>query len=131
MIETIEVKISNEHEETPASRLILDFEIAYAKFDIPGMMKLMSEDCVLEVIGADFINGRANVETYINQTEGLDLFYIHLKNIIVEKNHGVCWGSYKTKEGLRFAFSDIFTFQESSEGLLLSRISSYIIQSST
>ena len=112
---------------SPKMAFLKDFNIAFAKNDIPFLLKSVTDDIVWNMIGKQKITGKENFGIALEQMKDFKAKELVIEQILSHGKEGAANGIFKMTDGKNYAFSDFYLFK-SAKGNQIKQITSYLIE---
>jgi ketosteroid isomerase-like protein len=114
----------------PKRLQLRDLNIAFAKGDIAGVLEYLSDNVVWDFVGQERIEGKANVEAFLQKAAEREKEELHLINIMTHGNIGGANGTVTLKGNAPYHFSHIYAFTSGAKTAKIKAITSYVIGTS-
>lgn len=112
----------------PKKKILLDFNVAFAKNDIDYLSGIVSDDITWDMVGDKVIHGKAQFLESLEQMADVVVTELHIKDIITHGNVGSAHGTLTFDDGAIYAFCDVYKFGSFSKNAKIKEITSYVIR---
>jgi hypothetical protein len=112
----------------PKKEFIKELNIAFARNDIPYLLKSVTEDIVWKLVGENTIIGKDKFEIALNEMKNAKSSELILERILTHGKEGAASGVIKMEDGRTYEFADFYEFN-GAKGTKIKSIISYIVQS--
>ena len=111
----------------PKKAFLRDFNMAFARADIPALLAAVTDDFRWEMVGDKVISGK---EAFANALESMKQHTARelvLDAIITHGREAAVAGTMVMADGKRFRFADIYTFR-GAKGDKIAALTSYVVE---
>ena len=111
----------------PKKAFLRDFNMAFARADIPALLAAVTDDFRWEMVGDKVISGK---EAFANALESMKQHTaseLVLDAIITHGREAAVAGTMVMADGKRFRFADIYTFR-GAKGDKIAALTSYVVE---
>src|SRR5690625_259053 len=108
----------------PKKAFLRDFNIAFAKGDVPAILKCVTDDVEWNRVGGDLIQGKGDMADALNGMVSSDVSELVIETLITHGNTAAANGKI-TVGGTTYAFCDVYHFRGFKNAKLRS-ITSYV-----
>jgi len=114
-------------ENSPKINFLQDFRIAFAKRNLNWITERVSDEMIWTIIGNKKIVGKERFVEVLSNAEAEIQTELRIDKILSHGKEGVISGMYKVKNGLSYAFSDFYSF-ENAKGVKIKLMITYLIK---
>lgn len=111
----------------PKKQLLKEFNIAFGKGDVEGVLMQLSDDIIWEMVGDKSMKGKEEVAKELESMKDYTAVELTIDNIITHGRTAACNGSFKMNSGAQYGFCDIYEFHNNSTTAKIKRMTSYAI----
>lgn len=112
---------------SPKMEFIKQFNIAFAKGNVEFLIESVTDEIIWNIIGNRKIEGRENFAEELEKMKEQKTTELILDQILSHGKEGAANGIIKSQNGKKYAFSDLYTFNN-AKGEKLKSIISYLIE---
>lgn len=112
-------------ENVPKERMLRDFNIAFGKADMDGVLAQMTDDIVWEMVGDKTMRGKDEVLKALEEMKAYTAEELNIHHIITHGHTAACNGNFQMQSGESYGFCDIYLFNNHSETAKIKEMTSY------
>lgn len=109
----------------PRKQVLKDFNIAFAKSDVDAILEMVRDDIVWEIVGERRIEGKDAMRAALEAMKETQVTELHIHHIITHGNEAAANGVITMKNGVKYAFCDVYVFAGFTKAAKLREITSY------
>lgn len=112
---------------SPKNLLLRDFNVAFAENNLDLMLSFVSDDIIMEMVGAEKIEGKQNLREFLNPMMDGSIKEYCISTFITHGKSGAVNGEFIMNDGEQYGFCDVYEFSSAS-GKMISKITSFVIK---
>ena len=111
----------------PKKTFLRDFNVAFARADIPTLLAAVTDDFAWDMIGDKRVTGKAAFAAALEEMKQHPAAELVIDKIITHGRDAAVSGTMVMRDGKRFSFADIYTFC-GAKGDMVSALVSYVVE---
>jgi hypothetical protein len=113
----------------PKKKLIKDFNIAFANYDIGFIIENISGEVCWNIVGEQLvIQGKEVLAATLEQMKNKKTIELQITSIITHGNTGAANGIIKYENSKTYAFCNVYIFSSTAKNAKIKEITSYVIE---
>ena len=111
----------------PKKAFLRDFNVAFARADIPALLAAVTENVRWNMVGDKVISGKEHFAAALEEMKEHAAAELVIDQIITHGREAAVSGTMVMQDGRRFSFADIYTFR-GAKGDMVSALVSYVVE---
>ena len=111
----------------PKKAFLRDFNVAFARADIPTLLASVTDDFHWETVGEKRIAGKAAFAAALEEMKQHTAAELVIDKIITHGREAAVSGTMVMQDGRRFSFADIYSFR-GAKGDRIAALTSYVVE---
>ncbi|WP_187768019.1 nuclear transport factor 2 family protein [Paenibacillus sp. PL91] len=127
--EELKVICAEDCGNAPKKKLIKEFNIAFANYDIGFISENISGEICWNLVGEQLvIQGKDVLAATLEQMKNKKIIELQITSIITHGNTGAANGVIKYENAKTFAFCNVYIFSSAAKNAKIKDITSYVIE---
>ena len=110
----------------PKKAFLRDFNVAFARADIPTLLAAVTDDFRWEMVGDKVLSGKDAFAAGLEEMKQHTASELDIHQIVTHGREAAVSGTMLMRDGKRFAFGDFYTFR-GAKGDRIAALRSYVV----